>query len=1025
MNNEKISDAEKEVIYQWCESVQSDDIKSCDLLWELSGILKGIICDNELNDKEIYSLKSWLDKNSVSVCDDSFIQELHSKIDAILDDGVITSSERSELLSYIDKYIENYRFDILVRTLIEKVKKRENIGLDLISVLDNGESIDRIHRLAVYEINTILNTSSKSIFSSSRKELIYISLVVVALTYYHGGNFWDGAKEEWARIDNRILNKWNDVTVIAREVISYVFELKNKKGNDLYISWPLRDSIVPNLYLGAFFEFVYAIYETNFNSWLPDNLHDEFKYLFTSINSRGTSLDGDTIRIDVNSLRKTYKLIKSTRSLISGDNANIDALIGLSTLVIRLIDSTVQGNSEVKINNAYLQTGYEEWLKTYSRSGSRRARLRWVPGFELSEDFGSVYLVPPVHNIYDSDGSVDYTMIRAKVYNGEELLCEVDSDNIRKSDIIGGYRVTFDRILIDKPLGQLRYVLCEGDRIIYDSEDKLYRNIIVFSDGSCDEISNYTEYSGAPIICCDLSNQDDEDVMVLHEYYCLVQKLVESGTYIDIGEETFSFGKKIQQINGTLLPNHFVCDMATRRSYQVYSTLSDIVFDCNCDVDELFLDINGKNQKLVDVSYSVDKQNGINRFFVNLRGLQDGIYRIKVIDKDDNVVADQYFALDRKVEIEVKETSTSTYSVTIDSQIFNTRVEVQNITCDTFNQDCCVFVYHDRKFSYRVSFKFKFVRIDNGPWRNASDKVNLSFITSDSQIDVLGATRSNGIKLFEIVNGGMKPLKSLTMSKESDMFITIPIGSLLSYSNELKLRVKDCMDVLFYRGVSLLNEPQLKYDKINKELMIDVCADGENNIICEVFDKDVQVSKVVIQNNRTFKVRDILPNRGYSIRLLKDTVNSFIKGASLLWRKEVVFKDFESLIGKMYPIQTIVYQDESKNDIEKEINGKFIISFDRKIVDDGREVVDGQIYFNSNGARPCLLKSLGQLLIEDMDEENSRIDNKTFKIQVWQQNFEFLYYDYFNERILKEDFSGKKNNSIEYFEIDVTRGKHE
>ena len=57
---------------------------------------------------------------------------------------------------------------------------------------------------------------------------------------------------------------------------------------------------------------------------------------------------------------------------------------------------------------------------------------------------------------------------------------------------LGKYSIKED-VLIEKPLGHIRYVLSCGDEIIYDSKDKLFRDYIFFN-GSGTELNNNRDY---------------------------------------------------------------------------------------------------------------------------------------------------------------------------------------------------------------------------------------------------------------------------------------------------------------------------------------------------------------------------------------------------------------------------------------------------------------------------------------------------------------------------------------------------
>ena len=71
----------------------------------LAGLVHGIMADGELSDREIASLKSWLETNAFLAGTYPF-DEINSLLYAVLEDKVITSDEREQLMAFFGNLIE-------------------------------------------------------------------------------------------------------------------------------------------------------------------------------------------------------------------------------------------------------------------------------------------------------------------------------------------------------------------------------------------------------------------------------------------------------------------------------------------------------------------------------------------------------------------------------------------------------------------------------------------------------------------------------------------------------------------------------------------------------------------------------------------------------------------------------------------------------------------------------------------------------------------------------------------------------
>ena len=72
-------------------------------LHELTGIIKGITCDNELTDDEIFYLNKWLEENS-NLAGNYPFDVITEAVTDILEDGVVTDEEREYLMKILSDF---------------------------------------------------------------------------------------------------------------------------------------------------------------------------------------------------------------------------------------------------------------------------------------------------------------------------------------------------------------------------------------------------------------------------------------------------------------------------------------------------------------------------------------------------------------------------------------------------------------------------------------------------------------------------------------------------------------------------------------------------------------------------------------------------------------------------------------------------------------------------------------------------------------------------------------------------------
>lgn len=151
-----------------------------DNLVELIGIIGGVNYDGVINDLEIEKLQSWLAHNRQFRNDKAFNKAL-DLLENILEDNVITNEEKQELLSFANKYYQDFNNEhdsiVILHGLIEGIICDNVINQDEIeelkrwleksSFLKGNDVYDKVRLLVakVLEDNILTNDERNELFS--------------------------------------------------------------------------------------------------------------------------------------------------------------------------------------------------------------------------------------------------------------------------------------------------------------------------------------------------------------------------------------------------------------------------------------------------------------------------------------------------------------------------------------------------------------------------------------------------------------------------------------------------------------------------------------------------------------------------------------------------------------------------------------------------------------------------------------------------------------------------------------------
>lgn len=906
-----INEEEKKMMLEKAECFLRETGDNIANVYELNGIIEGIVCDGEVNKAEVYRLKEWMNAYGNDIRKHRPSAELCKAIDEILDDGVVTEKEQSMLLDMLSDRINNSQFETKLDYLCKLVRNRKNIGTDLIDILDSDIAMKEIHKRA--EVQLLNGLSSYSGYIANQ-EIIVISLVLIAMLEYDG-NYYKNVRNTYTNVYRRYSEQ--KVEGMIRSILGR-YKKQNEVGSrSRIINVVLENAIVPQNFLPAFFEFIFDIYKLNFEYDLPEEPYEEFKFVFEGLRNNLSS-DGDDISVNIT--QKSYKLIATTKQLIMREDG-LDAIIKLSILIVKLIDKRFW-DKEVKIFNPYLQVGYEGWEKQLKnvynggyerRKNAAEMRSRWEPKYVIVNN--TICLMPPVHKV---KAQYDYRDIAVVVLNdGIEIYRNTCCD-IR--EIIGGYQVYSDKIVLEKPLGKLKYRLEAGNEIVYDSKDKLYRNYIVFNEEG-QEVSNNTDFEGTAYFCYKKGDAELENI-IAREGYCIGYKLIRIGDAIGIGQDVFNFSSMIKPgIFGQL---HSNCKIRSKEDVHlsVYKEAKVVVFEANDSAGKFEIVINGKLHRLADMKHKVTVRGTIAKYVVELGLESSGIYEVQVnqlYGGKKNRILNELFAYDAELSYGIEMIDDCTYRVFVSSALLNEAID-EKVVVDGFRFDFIQFEMEGNVFSYLIPFDFGFYKLSDDIWYSAKEELWIDDIKMDT-ILTLYDSKCDGVLVY--TENGMLAEDDIVL-QDKGYCKQLPVGFLNSYKNGNKyILLVFTADGKANYTIPCYNKCVMEEDRTEilfsddpKNVLIKPSFHGKNKVFFELFNTDGELiyRSSPLSSGQTESFDKFKSFEEYTINFYEKTKILQLRKSTLLLQIQKTFYAKQDFVGRAFKIKDVYFNQLIKGE---------------------------------------------------------------------------------------------------------------
>ncbi|AMC93723.1 hypothetical protein AOC36_06920 [Erysipelothrix larvae] len=834
------------------------------------------------------------------------------------------------------KIEERDHFDSIIQDIKRKLESGHNIGMDLITLMDFPKIVQYIHESAesslIYTLSTYVGEHVKN------GDIVLMSLSLIQMLNYDG-KFYDHVQDQYSRLYDNFSDQ--KIESLIRTILKQYKTQKEIKNTSLYIGVALSHSIVPQKFLIDFFDFIYDIYVTNFDFDIPNNVEEEFRFVYEGIRESMLS-DGDTVSISLT--KKTYKLIVSTKRLISSENG-LNSLIDFSKTVVELIDSYIW-NKSIAISMTYFKEAYLNWCTKMDRDSirsNRRAQsldLRNKWDCKFTYDNQAVFLVPPFHKVKNT---YDYTQLMIKVYNGDHLYLQDDRFDIR--EIIGGYQLYPSAIHLDDPLGEISYQLVCGEEVIYDSLDKLNRKILVFTeDGK--EIKNHTDYSGTTIFC---SRKNTKHSMLnfntVNQYYSLAVKTVEIGDSFLIDDEFFIFLSHTEPgVIGELYQDHFLVRQDNKKKIPIYKSIRYFMFESEYDKDKLMFQINNKHIPLTKDICEIKPSSGINRYLVDLSNFGSDMYTVSLFEVFNEVrkrVVQTQFVMDSNLVVDIKNDHGSLIQLTSDI-LKEPLIQYQKQL--EFIEDILSIKYKNEMYYFEVPLGFNMYRLNGSDWCSFDDEIVIDEITQGGKLDIFGNHYDQYMihsdKGIELDNP--KDMKKTTPYQSIDVSFLVTYRANYDFVKILFLVDGKIANVLYCYNKCILksSDLDLDFDPINNKLKVTPNYYGQGHVFFNIKNEEgieiFRSEKLLSGESQT--VSNLKSFESYTIILFEREKGLWF-GTSrnrVMCEMKRRFYTRNDIVGRYYKVKEVYFDQGTSNGlVRRKMNiNKTFIEIKEKINDD-------------------------------------------------------------------------------------------
>ncbi len=824
------------------------------------------------------------------------------------DDKVIKETPKPTF----DKPEENVFWELFK----EIIEDKDKLFYELIIKYINNETI---YQLLVDRVTNIVLDSLKKEATDFEKNIVLFFISMVAFKSYDG-SLWPHVQKE--------LNKL--YTLLSPQRIEHIIRsfITNKELyiGSRHITNALVNAAIPFKFFKSYFVFVYDIFSLNFEKSIEGvPVEEVLGDTFLGLKSILSDDEGEEDELNLTVTNKTYQLIKSTKLAIINFPRE---MAKITSVFIEIIHNWYYNNPISSNISSFHKEALTEWEKEQKKeklTTTKRKEYIRDPRYFYDPRYKRVYIEFPSISIRDVE-DIDVNLINITINSSISQRELFHNRDFKVIDRIGYKSLIIDPQIIDDPLNKINICVKYEDGKIYNSDNKLHRDYIIFNDVG-KEISSNTNYDGIVYLLHNDSFQVEGSVDLTFDNYIITTFQAVSTKIYKIGNESIYFSKMVKEdLYGDLI-NEIIC-LTNNNEINVFRKIKNYIFKSIDKQENISVYINNRKYDLNELLESHDIFNDEYRYVVNLEklNLNNDVHEIRVVNKHGHRLKTERFIIDSDFKIEINNIEDLKYDINIDSSFNLDSYAKESFDYAKEAQAEFTFNLGIERFRY-ISLSFpRFKYNINDDWQRFSD---LEFISNNlyvtKEVSNIVVYLSDHNKFY------------LELVEENRNYKVYDLSRFINYKVDydkvdfgIEFEDKETVYYRFYLNQTIVGSPKLEFLtngglKVNFDIK---CFEPETLILKmndpngleEEYDLD---EKYIILNEYT-------PYKNYHFLIRKKNVNVFFEKNIPLFDQFFKIFDTSRLGGKRFMVSGVGYWDN--DGLEKEIEVRpTALKFIRKV----------------------------------------------------------------------------------------------
>lgn len=423
------------------------------------------------------------------------------------------------------------------------------------------------------------------------------------------------------------------------------FKLRDKVNyfnSNSYVAVPVSLACVPHYRVGQLFKIAYDIYKKKLlfdEDVTEQQIKEKVRDALDALKRKNyiTDTAEDVIK------GTEYLMSKYTQAcIVSG--YNIEALVEILGCSIRLIINHLTKQEDAYVVPEYYKEGFAEWITLFENDSSEREaylKSRVLSSPSLLMD--SRHEIALKTGAYCMEDTYDPHKVVISVYNDDTLIQtkKLDGPNdIEYNDgAIGGFKINSIRFVLSaehSPINKLNYKIFCDDHLLYDSQERLYREALFFCANDGTEAKPGTEHIGEELIVVSKTDNSENygdklTVIRKREQYFVSQLTIENGDSYIIDGNPYIFRKvKELELFGYQVPWIKFFSME-KQLFPIYKNVA-VLLPASCDKEEVAVMLDGNTLDPDNKDYRIYKyshnNDGTFVYLVKVLCVEPGYHKI-------------------------------------------------------------------------------------------------------------------------------------------------------------------------------------------------------------------------------------------------------------------------------------------------------------------------------------------------------------------------------------------------------------